>query len=132
MGKTYLLMEFGKAHFQRVHYLNFEERPKLRALFEEALTPAHLTTEISLALGSRVDIENDLLFFDEIQACPNALTSLKYFCEKMPQLAVVSAGSLLGLHLGESSYPVGKVDHLHLYPLSFRRVSRGNRRRVPR
>jgi predicted AAA+ superfamily ATPase len=75
--------------------------------------------ELSFYLDSSIDIENDLVIFDEIQACPRALTSLKYFNENLPQLAVCSAGSLLGLYFGSSSFPVGKIDYLEMFPMTF-------------
>lgn len=70
-------------------------------------------------LKTDINAQTDLLIFDEIQACPNALTSLKYFCEDLPKLALCSAGSLLGLQLNDGSYPVGKVDLMHLHPMTF-------------
>ncbi len=75
--------------------------------------------ELSLYSQQKIDLENDLVFFDEIQLAPLALNSLKYFNEKLPQLAIVAAGSLLGLHLSDTSFPVGKVDYLYLFPLNF-------------
>jgi uncharacterized protein len=119
VGKTYLLMEFGRNHFKKVHHLNFEKQVRLKAIFEQDLDPERIINELRFQLGANIDIEHDLLVFDEIQACPNALTSLKYFCEDMPELALCSAGSLLGLHLNEGSYPVGKVDMMHLHPMTF-------------
>lgn len=75
--------------------------------------------QLAFYLHTPIDVQQDLVIFDEIQACPRALTSLKYFCEQLPELALCTAGSLLGLTLNEGSYPVGKVDMLHLYPLTF-------------
>ncbi len=118
-GKTYLLTEFGNREFRKLHYLNFQKDRTLNQLFEGNLSPGHLLELIEFALKDDVNIGEDLLFFDEIQDCPRALTSLKYFCEDMPQLAVVSAGSLLGVVGAASSFPVGKVNFLDLYPMSF-------------
>jgi predicted AAA+ superfamily ATPase len=118
-GKTYLLEQFGRENFPRYHLVNFEKQVKARALFEGDLEPKRLVDELRFLLGTSIDIKTDLIIFDEIQACPKALTSLKYFCEDLPELALCSAGSLLGLHLNESSYPAGKVDMLHLHPLKF-------------
>lgn len=118
-GKTFLLEQFGNANFKHYHLINFEEQVLARNLFEEDLDPQKIINKLRLFLNKDIDIEKDLVIFDEIQACPKALTSLKYFYEKMPQLALCSAGSLLGLHLSEGSYPVGKVDIKKLYPLSF-------------
>jgi hypothetical protein len=75
--------------------------------------------DLSFLLDQPIDVKNDLLIFDEIQACPAALTSLKYFAEQLPELAVCCAGSLLGLHLADVSFPVGKVDLLHMHPMCF-------------
>lgn len=117
VGKTYLLKQFGQ-EFPRFHYVNFEKDKNLCALFEPNLNPKRIINELGLHFKKDIS-ETDLMIFDEIQACPNAITSLKYFCEDMPQMAVCAAGSLLGLELGPVSYPVGKVDLLHLGPLSF-------------
>jgi len=119
VGKTYILNEFGKNYFPAFHYFNFEKEERLAKIFEYDLDPMRILNEFSLRSGRAIDIQNDLVVFDEIQACPRALTSLKYFNEDMPQLSLCSAGSLLGIHLGESSYPVGKVDMLTMHPLSF-------------
>jgi len=118
-GKTYLLEQFGKQGFNRYHIINLEQQKSARALFQEDLDPARIIDELQFYINNPIDINNDLVIFDEIQACPEALTSLKYFCEDLPELALCSAGSLLGLHLSEGSYPVGKVDTMHLYPMTF-------------
>jgi predicted AAA+ superfamily ATPase len=119
VGKTYSLKEFGKTRFPRYHYINFEEHPRFIPVFDRDLEPARILQDIALILGAPIDRQTDLLIFDEIQQCPLALTSLKYFAETMPELAVCAAGSLLGVHLGESSFPVGKVDELHMAPMTF-------------
>lgn len=118
-GKTYLLTQFGQAHFNKVHIINFEKQIPLRRIFDEDLNPKRILNDLRFQLDTNIDINKDLVVFDEIQACPNALTSLKYFCEDLPELALSSAGSLLGLHLNNASYPVGKVDMMHLYPMTF-------------
>lgn len=118
-GKTYILQAFGSQEFNCTHYINFEFNRSAHKIFEKDLDPRRILKELSFIFDKSIDIKNDLLIFDEIQACPTALTSLKYFCEELPELALCSAGSLLGLHLNESSFPVGKVDFLHMYPLSF-------------
>ena len=118
-GKTYLLEKFGKQAFQRYHIINFEKQQQVAELFDKDLVPARIVDGLRFHLGCTIDVNNDLLIFDEIQACPRAITSLKYFCEDMPELALCSAGSLLGLRLNESSFPVGKVDMMHLYPMNF-------------
>jgi len=118
-GKTYLLLQFGAAEFPRVHYINFEKEPKLAQLFASSLDPAHLINALSFYLDTPIDRDHDLLIFDEVQACPAALTSLKYFQEEMAELALCCAGSLLGVHLTPVSFPVGKVDIMPLHPMSF-------------
>ncbi|MCP4690791.1 MAG: ATP-binding protein [Desulfobacterales bacterium] len=119
VGKTYILKQFGEAEFQRRHYINFEEDESLVGIFEGNLDPRRIVQELSFHLNSSINLEQDLLIFDEIQACPRAITSLKYFQEDLPGFPVCAAGSLLGLQLGQSSFPVGKVDYLHLNPMSF-------------
>lgn len=118
-GKTYLLTKFGEEHFDNVYVINFEKSKQLRTLFEKDLDPQRIINDLRFELNAEINIDKDLVVFDEIQACPNALTSLKYFCEDLPELAVCSAGSLLGLHLNDTSYPVGKVDMMHLFPMTF-------------
>lgn len=118
VGKTYLLKHFGETAFSNYHYLNFE-KDNLTKLFEPDFNPHRLLTELSFYLGKPIDIQNDFLIFDEIQACPKALTSLKYFQEDKPELALAAAGSLLGVALSQESFPVGKVDSLFLSPMTF-------------
>jgi predicted AAA+ superfamily ATPase len=118
-GKTFILKEFGAAHFPHMHYFNFEQDNRLAPIFEGPLDPNRILFELSFLINKDINPETDLIFFDEIQSCPRALTSLKYFCEDLPQAAVCSAGSLLGLHLNAASFPVGKVQFLTLYPMSF-------------
>ncbi|MCP4752120.1 MAG: ATP-binding protein [Proteobacteria bacterium] len=125
VGKTYLLEAFGKECFPRFHILNFEKDEKLGRIFEPDLNPKRIVQELCFQLDAEIDIENDLLIFDEIQYCPKALTSLKYFGEDIPELALCSAGSLLGLQPGEGSFPVGKVDFLSLFPMSFEEFLEG-------
>jgi predicted AAA+ superfamily ATPase len=119
VGKTFILKAFGKAHFQRVHYVNFEENASFIPVFAGDLNPTGILRDLSLSFEAPIDRCADLLILDEIQQCPRALTSLKYFAEAMPELAVCAAGSLLGVHLGECSFPVGKVDELRMHPLTF-------------
>jgi predicted AAA+ superfamily ATPase len=119
VGKTYLLREWGGREFLRVHYVNFEKQPDLRSVFERDFDTARLLSELSFVLNTPIDRRQDLLFFDEIQSCPRAITALKYFCEDARELAIVCAGSLLGVALSPESFPVGKVDFLSLYPMSF-------------
>ncbi len=120
VGKTYLINEFGHKEYTDVIYLNFEQNPELSSLFLNELKPEKIITNISLYLGRKITFDDTLIFFDEIQAVPKALTSLKYFCEETPEYHIISAGSLLGISVGkESSFPVGKVNFMTLYPMSF-------------
>lgn len=119
VGKTYVLDEFAKSHFTNSHYFNFEREPKLAQIFEESLDPKRIVQALSFAKQKQIHPKTDLIVFDEIQACPKALTSLKYFCEDLPEMSVCAAGSLLGIYLSPASYPVGKVDHLEMHPMSF-------------
>lgn len=119
VGKTTLLHQFGKEYFRKVHSFNFEENLKLAELFSSNLDPTHLIQLLQFHQDVDIDVDRDLLVFDEIQSCPRAITSLKYFQEKMPRVAICAAGSLLGVYLAPVSFPVGKVDILHLYPMCF-------------
>ena len=119
VGKSYALEQFGQMHFAQHHVVNFQENLSLHGLFDKALSPADIVQGLEFALDRSINPEQDLLIFDEIQDCPRALTSLKYFYEQMPQLALCCAGSLLGVVQSRSPFPVGKVNFLDLYPLSF-------------
>jgi hypothetical protein len=119
-GKTYVLKEFGIMHYQDTVYLNFEETPSLSAIFEKDLDVQRLLFELGLSAGKSILPRTNLLILDEIQECPRALTALKYFCENAPEYHIACAGSLLGIAIHEDqSFPVGKVDILTLYPMSF-------------
>ena len=120
VGKTFIVAEFGKKHFERCHVFNFEENKDIHKIFERNLEPKRILEDLSFVRQLPINIQKDLVFFDEIQECPKALTSLKYFYEDLPLLSLISAGSLLGIKLSEESFPVGKVDFLHLYPMTFR------------
>lgn len=119
VGKTHLLKEFGSLHFPQYHYFNFEKQPDLSKIFEPDLVPQRILSELSFYLDRSINIREDLVIFDEIQELPKALTSLKYFQEECPELCLCGAGSLLGLHLGQGSFPVGKVTFETLRPMSF-------------
>lgn len=121
VGKTWLLKEFGRRHFEGVAYVSFDNNPGLAAQFDAGYDLPRLLLMIQAESGQKVVPGKTLVVFDEIQECPRALTSLKYFCENVPELAVAAAGSLLGITFHEGTgYPVGKVDMFDLYPLSFR------------
>lgn len=121
VGKTYALKRFGKTAYQQTAYLNFEKDEQLRQYFEGTLNPKELIRIIGI--HTEIDIQpnhHTLLIFDEIQDCPKALNSLKYFCEEAAEYHVVAAGSLLGVKTAHvAGFPVGKVNFLHLYPLTF-------------
>ncbi len=118
VGKTHLLKKFGTTYYKNTVYINFEMDQQLKSLFVENLRPARIVEALKL-LGHSVEIGDTLLLFDEIQNCPEALTSLKYFSEDLPQLHIAAAGSLLGLFLNEASFPVGKVELENLFPMNF-------------
>lgn len=125
VGKTYILQEFGKSHFPRCHHVNFEHDERLGALFDKNLSPVRIINELRFFLDTSIDTAHDLVILDEIQRCPRAMTALKYFREQMPELALCSAGSLLGVSLSDASFPVGKVTFLDLHPLSFEEFLEG-------
>lgn len=122
VGKTYLMNWLGKNHFQKSVYFNFDERPELGEFFRLNKDVNRIVESLSLIGNEKID-KDTLIIFDEIQECPEALNSLKYFAEKRPELAIICAGSLLGilLHSGYS-FPVGKVSFLQVYPMTFREV----------
>lgn len=120
VGKTYALKHFGKTSYKNMAYLNFERDEKLSQFFEDTLDPKQLIKIISIHTELEIEPSNTLLVFDEIQNSPKALNSLKYFCEEASEYHVAAAGSLLGVKTaGEKGFPVGKVNFLHLYPLTF-------------
>ena len=120
VGKTWLLKEFGRRHFENVAYVNFDGNDAMASLFEGGYDIQRLLLGIQAETGEKVVPSRTLLVFDEVQECPKALTSLKYFRENMPELHVAAAGSLLGLtiHSG-TGFPVGNVTMLNLFPLTF-------------
>lgn len=120
VGKTWLMKEFGKKAYNDTVYINFDSNSRMADLFVSDLDTERLIMGIELYVGRKINSENTLLIFDEVQEVPRALASLKYFCENAPQYHIVCAGSLLGIALHQgTSFPVGKVDFLKLYPLSF-------------
>ena len=113
------MREFGNKAFKKMVYVNFENEPRFRDLFIKDYNTARIISMLELHLNEKIDAEDTLLIFDEIQAVDGGLTSLKYFCEEAPQYAIVAAGSLLGISLhANQSFPVGKVDFLDLYPMT--------------
>lgn len=121
VGKTWLMKEFGKQAYKDTVYINFDSNSKMSELFGADLNIDRLIMGIEIYIGRKINPNNTLLIFDEVQEVPRALSSLKYFYEDAPQYNIVCAGSLLGIALHEgTSFPVGKVEFLRLYPLSFR------------
>ncbi|MCK5823166.1 MAG: ATP-binding protein [Bacteroidales bacterium] len=120
VGKTYLVNEFGHTEYSTYINLNFEQNPDLVSLFKDDLSPEKIINNISLYIGRKINSADTLLFFDEIQTVPEVLTSLKYFYEQAPEYHIIAAGSLLGVSIGKkSSFPVGKVNFMTLYAMSF-------------
>lgn len=119
-GKTYLLKDFGNRYYDNVAYFNFEETDSLISVFEKDYDTKRIILELELFLGKSIKPGSTLIILDEIQECGRALTAMKYFCENAPEYHIVCAGSLLGIALHKQlSFPVGKVDFLTLYPMSF-------------
>ena len=120
VGKTWLMREFGRTCFEKVAYINFDNNERMASLFQGDLDINRLVTALQIESGVVITPSDTLLIFDEIQEVPRALTSLKYFNENAPEYSIVAAGSMLGvaLHRG-TSFPVGKVDFLNLYPMTF-------------
>ncbi len=121
VGKSYIIEKFGSEHFENQVTINFDFRPELSLYFEN-LDPVQIVSKLETVLNKRIIPGKTLLFFDEIQNCPKAIQSLRYFKEKMNQLHVMAAGSLLEfvIHEEHFSFPVGRVQSLYLKPLSFR------------
>lgn len=120
VGKTWLLKEFGRQFYNNIAYFNFDENPEYREFFATTKDVRRIIPNLAMAGGQDILPGETLLIFDEIQDCPEVLNSLKYFCENAPEYHVVSAGSLLGITLAKpSSFPVGKVDFLSIYPMNF-------------
>ena len=121
-GKTYILKEFGKREFKDLAYFNFDGNEGLHSVFEFDLNVERIIEELSAVIyGKKIVPGETLVVFDEVQDCPRAVQSLKYFCEDIPELHVVAAGSHLGVAIRKEgiSFPVGKVDRMEMYPMSF-------------
>ena len=120
VGKTWLMKEFGRSCYENYVYFNFDEEDELKSIFEVNKNPQRIIELLSLIAGDKILPEKTLIIFDEIQECPEALNSLKYFKEKANEYHVIAAGSLLGTLLAQpKSYPVGMVNLLDMYPLTF-------------
>lgn len=119
VGKTYIINQFGKENYEAVAYFNFDHDTSLYNLFENTKDPKRILEQLAFIYGKSILPEKTLIVFDEIQECPNALNSLKYFEEEANEYHIISAGSLLGIRLSHTSFPVGKVDFLDMYPMTF-------------
>lgn len=131
VGKTWLLKEFAKGYYKNLAYFNFDEHPEYKQFFESTKDVNRILQNLMMASGEIISIdtpEDTLIVFDEIQECPNALNTLKYFCENTPHYHVACAGSLLGIALSKpASFPVGKVDFLEIMPMTFSEFLIANR-----
>ena len=119
IGKTYILQQFGKENYEGVAYFNFDHDEDLYNLFNNTKDPKRILEQLSFIYGKAIIPGKTLIIFDEIQECPNALNSLKYFQEEANEYHIVCAGSLLGIRLSHTSFPVGKVEFLNMYPMTF-------------
>ena len=120
VGKTWILKEFGKLYYENTAYFNFDENIEYREFFEKTKDTKRILQNLMLISGEKIEPEKTLIIFDEVQNSPDVINSLKYFCENTPEYHIVCAGSLLGITLAKpSSFPVGKVDFLNIYPMTF-------------
>lgn len=119
VGKTYIIKDFASKYYDDLAYFNFDHDKDLYQLFYNTKDPKRILEQLSLIYGKAIKPGSTLIFFDEVQECPDALNSLKYFNEEMNEFHIIAAGSLLGTRLSKTSFPVGKVDYLDLKPMSF-------------
>ena len=120
VGKTWLMKEFGENNYEKCAYINFDDNSRMQQLFSGDFDTERIIQGLKIEAGVNIEPENTLIIFDEVQETPKALTSLKYFYEKANEYHIIAAGSLLGVAMHEgTSFPVGKVDFLDLYPLNF-------------
>lgn len=120
VGKTYILKSFGELYYKNVAYFNFDHNGDLKSLFNNTKDPNRLLEQLAIINGTSINKEDTLIIFDEIGECPNALNSLKYFYEEKPEYHIACAGSLLGITLGKEGFPVGKVEFLDMFPMTFK------------
>ena len=124
VGKTWALLEFGKLYYEKkgytCHYIDFRNSKDLFSIFEETNNPFEIINLLQFRLKTNIDIQKDLLIFDEIQECPQAISSFKYFDQSMNELDLIAAGSHLGLLKNQESFPVGKVDFLYMFPMTYK------------
>ena len=119
IGKTYILKQFGEENYEGIAYFNFDHDEDLYNLFSKTKDPKRILEQLAFIYGKAILPEKTLIIFDEIQECPNALNSLKYFQEEANEYHIVCAGSLLVIRLSHTSFPVGKVEFLNMYPMTF-------------
>ena len=119
VGKTYIIKQFGNENYEGVAYFNFDHDTELYTLFKNTKDPKRILEQLSFIYGKSIIPGKTLIVFDEIQECPDALNSLKYFEEEANDYHIISAGSLLGIRLSHTSFPVGKVDFMDMYPMTF-------------
>ena len=120
VGKTWILKEFGNICYENIAYFNFDENPEYRQFFQTTKDINRILQNLILISGYKIVPEKTLIIFDEVQDAPEVINSLKYFYENTPEYHITCAGSLLGISLAKpSSFPVGKVDFLNIYPMSF-------------
>ena len=119
VGKTWSIVDFGREHFDAVHVVDLERRPEWHRIFAGDLVAAEMLSELEVFLNARIEPGRDLLFIDEIQSCPRAITALRYFYEDCPDLHVIAAGSLLEFATRDVSFPVGRVQFLEMGPMCF-------------
>ncbi len=120
VGKTHTVLDFGRNYFQgAVHLVDLEKHPDWHHVFERDLAARRILSELEILVNARINPGNDLLFIDEIQTCPRAITALRYFYEEIPELDVIAAGSLLEFAMKDISFPVGRVQILNMFPMSF-------------
>ena len=122
IGKTYTILKFCKENFENYLYFNLEQETDIAAIFEKTLKPQEIIRNIEIRLEKNIDISKTIMFFDEVQVSEKFITSLKYFCESNDDYKIICAGSLLGVKLNRfnSSFPVGKVEIEHMYPMNFK------------
>lgn len=127
VGKTWLLKEFGRRHYENVAYFNFDENEEYRQFFETTKDVNRILQNLMLASGQKISPETTLIIFDEVQDCPKVINSMKYFCENAPQYHIACAGSLLGIALAKpTSFPVGKVNFMQVDPMTFTEFLQAN------
>ncbi|WP_427898145.1 ATP-binding protein [Gardnerella pickettii] len=120
VGKTWILKEFGKLYYKNIAYFNFDENKEYKQFFETTKNVERILQNLMLASGQKIEPENTLIIFDEVQDCPEVINAMKYFCENAPKYHVACAGSLLGITLAKpSSFPVGKVNFMQINPMNF-------------